>query len=129
MDNNKIKRLVATIIDLHVYVLIIGVYALFMNGLDIYNENGVSIDPRVGFGVFYGYYILSEFFFKTTLGKKVFKIKVNYGKKNLKGFIKVVLRNFLNLFELLIPFLYLIPVLIWNKKTGELISKTDLAYE
>ncbi len=127
--NNKIKRLVATIIDLHACILIIGVYALFVNGLDIYSEHGVSIDPRVGFGVFYGYYIVSEFFFKTTLGKKVFKMNVNFGKKNLIGFIKIVLRNFLNILEVLIPLLYIIPVLIWNKKLGDLISKTNLSYE
>jgi len=43
--------------------------------------------------------------------------------------LKIVLRNLFNFIELIVPILYIIPILIWNKKFGGYLSKAYLEYE
>jgi len=59
----------------------------------------------------------------------MYKIRVDFQERNLKNFIQIVLRNSLLLFEILIPFVYLIPMLANNNKIGDFFSKISLVYD
>ncbi|WP_378181980.1 RDD family protein [Aquimarina sp. SS2-1] len=125
--NNKIKRILATVVDISLIIFIVYITTLIENNFTKFTD--VPINTGIFLGVFYLYFILPEFFFQTTVGKNIFKIKLDIQKKSFLNLIKIVLRNLFNLLELIVPILYIIPVLVWNKKLGEYLSKTELVYE
>ncbi len=125
--NNKIKRIIAATMDLVIVILLIYVWTITNNGFS--KLTNVPVDSGAFFGIFYSYFILLDFFLKGTLGKRMMKIKVNVSKRNFLIFFRIVIRNLFNILELIIPLIYIIPVLIWNKKLGGYLSKVELEYE
>lgn len=124
-----LRRFAAAIIDIISISLIMWIYGKLKSGtLDLKDEN---IPSYIFIPFFYLYYILSELVFRTTIGKRIFKLRVNSNGKFF--FFKVILRNVLNLIELVIPIIYLIPILITGlagarkpRKIGDLIAGTTI---
>lgn len=128
MIKNQIKRrLFAGFIDMFILLMILYFYSVAYNSFTIYTNL-----PVKGYHILmliYGYPILQEFIFKTTIGKKIYRIQIDIKKRDFNSFLQIVLRNSINLFEILIPFIYLIPVLVNNKKIGDHFSKIKLIYK
>jgi uncharacterized RDD family membrane protein YckC len=120
-----VKRFLAALIDVLIISLILFLYIKIRNGRYDLSDEGVS--SAIFIPCFYLYFILQEFIFKTTLGKRIFSLKVKSdGSINL---IKIILRNLFNLIEIAIPILYVLFVIITGvtgnkkpKKLGDLIS-------
>ncbi|WP_299243009.1 RDD family protein [uncultured Aquimarina sp.] len=127
MKNQIKRRLSASFIDIILLFTILYFYAIAYNGFTIYANlpvNGYHI-----LLIIYGYPIIQEFIFKTTIGKRMYRIRVDLEERNIQGFIQIVLRNLINLFEIMIPLIYLIPILFSNKKVGDYFSKINLMYD
>ncbi len=120
-----VKRFLAALIDVVIIAFIILIYIKIRNGT--YDLSGESVSSAIFIPCFYLYFILQEYIFKTTLGKRIFSLKVeSNGNINL---IKIILRNLFNLIEIAIPILYILFVIITGltgnkkpKKLGDLIS-------
>ncbi len=122
-----IKRIVAAVIDVLIISLIMFIYIKIRNGSYSLEEENVPSYIFIPF--FYLYFIIQEALFKTTIGKKIFSLSVKTDGKYF--FVRVFFRNILNLLELVIPLVYLIPILITGltgqkkpKKIGDLICGT-----
>ncbi|WP_108802135.1 RDD family protein [Aquimarina sp. Aq107] len=121
------RRLLAAMIDMALILLMIYFYAIAYNGFVEYTNLSVKI-YHILF-IIYGYFITQEFIFKTTIGKRMNRIRVGFEEQNLKNLTQIVLRNSFIIFEIFVPFIYLIPILINNNKIGDFFSKIKLIYD
>lgn len=103
-----IKRFSAALIDVGIITLILFVIVKLKNMEP--NLNDESVPSIIFIPCFYLYFIIQEILFKTTLGKRIFSLRVTYPRDLV--IFRIVLRNMFNLLELLLPILYIIPVLL-----------------
>ncbi len=125
--NKKLKRFVAIYIDLTVVTFI--VYIISLIKMDFTSFFNLEIDPLLFFGVIYLYFIASELLFDATIGKKIMKMKVTFNGSYLVRLFKIILRNLFIVLELILPIIYIIPILFFNKKLGDYLSKSNIVYD
>ncbi|GGG25266.1 hypothetical protein GCM10011344_27420 [Dokdonia pacifica] len=120
-----LKRISAALIDVIIIAIIMHLYALIID--DSLTTEDQTIPTKVFLPFFYLYYIVSEIIFKTTLGKSIFSLKIKSEKKII--FFRIILRNIFNFLEIVLPFIYIIPLIITGyttpkkpKKLGDIIS-------
>ena len=123
------QRFAAALIDIVIISLtILILIKISYNPTNLEDEN---IPSYLFIPFFYLYFIISELIFRTTLGKRIFKLRVN----TTGGFrlLKIIVRNLFNLFELIIPLIYIIPIIITGisksnkpRKIGDLLARTTI---
>lgn len=120
-----LKRFAAAFIDVILIAVIMFIYTRIVSGDFSMEEK--QVPTKVFVPVFYLYFIIQESVFNTTIGKRIFSLKV-VSKKGINPF-KIIIRNILNLIEIIIPIIYPLSVLITGftgkkvpRKIGDLMS-------
>jgi len=121
------NRFIAILIDLFILLLIVYLIAILENGFKTFTN--VPINSITFIIVFYSYFILIEYYTGRSIGKRIMKISIYSNIDKKKSLLRVFFRNIFNLIELIIPIIYIIPVLIWNKKIGDFIINIKLKDE
>ncbi|WP_438426251.1 RDD family protein [Aquimarina macrocephali] len=120
-----VKRFLAALIDVVIIAFIMLIYIKVRNGS--YNLNDENVSSAIFIPFFYLYFILQEFIFKTTVGKRIFSLSIKCNKNH--NLIRIVLRNLFNFIEIILPFIYVLVVLITGltgkknpRKLGDILS-------
>lgn len=130
------KRVVAAIIDLVILAVLFFVMSALFGDAESDTSDGASFSANldglpalVFFALTIAYYILTEFFWAATPGKKVMGLKVASDEGDLT-IGAVILRNVLRIVDSL-PIFYLVGFICAavrpdNKRIGDIVAKTNV---
>lgn len=125
--NYLFKRIGSALIDILIFALIAKVLEPFVS---YKNSDGQRyIHSAIVFFLYYLVYILQDVFMKKTVGKYIFNLEMTFekeqGTNRCKKYFRIIIRRIFDLFELVCPFIYLLPIILTknNQKIGDIISK------
>ncbi|MEC5157479.1 RDD family protein [Chryseobacterium sp. MP_3.2] len=118
-----IKRVLACVLDIYLVTLIqllmYTLYNFFRVGQFRLSMLYVIDDFRILFVFFFLlYYFISEYLFRKTIGKRIFKLEVIFTRRDLKT---IIIRTIIRLVPIDVFF-----ILIYKKTLHDILSKTDV---
>lgn len=118
-----IKRVLACVLDIYLVTLIqllmYTLYNFFRFGQFRLSMLYVIDNFRILFVFFFFlYYFISEYLFRKTIGKRIFKLEVIFTRRDLKT---IIIRTIIRLVPIDVFF-----ILIYKKTLHDILSKTDV---
>ena len=126
IGNFIIKRIASALIDLLVFAIIMKIISPYIGNK---YENGYYIHDYISIMGYFTFVILQDLLFKRTLGKFIFKLKMELLEtKNNRlelQYLRIISRRIFDIFEIICFFIYIIPISISNKnqKLGDMLTK------
>jgi uncharacterized RDD family membrane protein YckC len=126
IGNYIIKRIASALIDLLVFALIMKTISPYIG---IKDEDGYYLSTFIIIIGYFTFVVLQDLLFKRTLGKFIFKLKIELLEtKNDRleyQYLRIISRRIFDIFEIICFFIYIIPISISNKnqKLGDMLTK------